>query len=134
MPLSEDMMLPENISQIQRLSKENQENIELLRKELNSLKDKLGKDMEDMENGIDEDNKLRDNAINDIRDNLALLKSFVNEKLTNHPDDYYDYIDHLGSSDDSELNQFEGGRRRKRKNTRKKNKRKSKRKSRRKYK
>jgi len=148
----------EDIYTIQQRSMKNEDNI----RALNALADKTQQDIDNLDNAIDDDNRQRDRNISEINNNLALLKLFVIEKLSNHPNDYVDFINHLASQpiNDSDANSvmsdtasdistpaassyagsvasddsFTGGRRKKRKRTRKKKRRKSKKKSRRKYK
>ena len=43
------------------------------------------------------DNRQRDQNISEISHNLALLKSFVTEKLSNHPNDYMNFANHPSS-------------------------------------
>ena len=152
----------EDIYTIQQRSMKNEDNIRALDISLNALADKTQQDMDNFDNAIDDDNRQRDRNISEINNNLALFKLFVIEKLSNHPNDYVDFINHLYSqpTNDSDANSvmsdtasdistpaassyagsvasddsFTGGRRKKRKRTRKKKRRKSKKKSRRKYK
>ena len=100
MPLNEDLYT------IQERSKNNEDNIRALDASLNALADKTQQDIDDLDNAIDDDNRQRDRNISEINNNLALLKLFVIEKLSNHPNDYVDFINHLYSqpTNDSDTN------------------------------
>ncbi len=100
MPLNEDLYT------IQERSKNNEDNIRALDASLNALADKTQQDIDDLDNAIDDDNRQRDRNISEISHNLALLKLFVIEKLSNHPNDYVDYINLLASKpiNDSDAN------------------------------
>ena len=85
----------EDIYTIQQRSMKNEDNIRALDNSLNALADKTQQDIDDLDNAIDDDNRQRDRNISEINNNLALLKLFVIEKLSNHPNDYVDFINHL---------------------------------------
>ena len=87
----------EDIYTIQQRSMKNEDNI----RALNALADKTQQDIDDLDNAIDDDNRQRDRNISEINNNLALLKLFVIEKLSNHPNDYVDFINHLASDSDA---------------------------------
>jgi hypothetical protein len=87
----------EDIYTIQQRSMKNEDNIRALDISLNALADKTQQDIDNLDNAIDDDNRQRDRNISEISHNLALLKLFVIEKLSNHPNDYVDYINHLAS-------------------------------------
>ena len=73
-----------------------------------------------MKNAIG-DNRQRDQNISEISHNLALLKSFVTEKLSNHPNDYEDFVNHLSNqSINDSIVPIQGGRRKTRKHKNKK--------------
>ena len=92
----------EDIYTIQQRSMKNEDNI----RALNALADKTQQDIDNLDNAIDDDNRQRDRNISEINNNLALLKLFVIEKLSNHPNDYVDFINHLASQpiNDSDAN------------------------------
>ena len=96
----------EAIYTIQQRSMKNEDNIRALDVSLKALADKTQQDIDDLDNAIDDDNRQRDRNISEISHNLALLKLFVIEKLSNHPNDYVDYINHLASKpiNDSDTN------------------------------
>ena len=96
----------EDIYTIQQRSMKNEDNIRALDNSLNALADKTQQDIDDLDNAIDDDNRQRDRNISEINNNLALLKLFVIEKLSNHPNDYVDFINHLYSqpTNDSDTN------------------------------
>ena len=85
-------------------------------------------DIDNMDSAIDEDNRLRDREITEISNNLASLRLFIREKLSDHPNDYFNYVNHRFSqlnaeSDTSSVasdDSFAGGRRKKEKQERKK--------------
>lgn len=120
-------------------SMRNEDRIKRLEIELDKLKAKLQNDMDNMDSAIDEDNRLRDREINEISNNLASLRLFIREKLSDHPNDYFNYVNHRFSqlnaeSDTSSVasdDSFAGGRRKKK--TRKKKRRRSKKKTKKKY-
>ena len=148
----------EDIYTTQQRSMKNEDNIRALNVSLNALADKTKLDIDNLDNAIDDDNRQRDRSISEINNNLALLKLFVIEKLSDHPNDYVNFINHLANDSDANSvmsdtasdistpaassyassvasdDSFTGGRRKKRKRTRKKKKHKSKKKSRRRYK
>ena len=96
----------EDIYTIQQRSMKNEDNIRALNVSLNALADKTKQDIDNLDNAIDDDNIQRDRNISEINNNLALLKLFVIEKLSNHPNDYVDFINHLASQpiNDSDAN------------------------------
>ena len=100
MPANEDLFT------IQQRSMKNEDNIRALNVSLNALVDKTKLDIDNLDNAIDDDNRQRDRNISEINNNLALLKLFVIEKLSNHPNDYVDFINHLASQpiNDSDAN------------------------------
>ena len=75
-----------------------------------------------LKNAVDNHNRQRDRNISEISHNLALLKLFVTEKLSNHPNDYIDFVNHLPSQPIN--NSIQGGRRKTRKRKIKKTRRK----------
>ena len=79
-------------------------------------------DINNLKNAIGDDNRQRDQNISEISHNLALLKLFVTEKLSNHPNDYIDFVNHLPSQPIN--NSIQGGRRKTRKRKIKKTRRK----------
>ena len=85
-----------------------------------------------LNNVIQGDNRQRDRNISEISHNLALLKLFITEKLSNHPADYRDFVN--DQSRQPINNSIQGGKRkiRKRKNkkTRRKHKKSTKKKTR----
>ena len=95
------------------------------RKYIQLLNEKLQQQQQDI-TAIGNDNRKRDQNIGEIRHNLALLKSFVTEKLSSHPNDYVDFVDDLSNQPiNNSIVPIQGGRRktRKRKNKRKRTKR-----------
>ena len=96
----------EDIYTTQQRSMKNEDNIRALNVSLNALADKTQQDIDNLDNAIDDDNRQRDRSISEINNNLALLKLFVIEKLSNHPNDYVDFINHLASQpiNDSDAN------------------------------
>lgn len=68
-----------------------------------------------LKNSIRTDNIQRDQNISEISHNLALLKSFVTEKLSNHPNDYREFHQLRQGNNNS----IQGGRRKTRKRKRK---------------
>ena len=73
--------------------KKNRRYIQLLNGKLQQQQ----QDINNLKNAIGDDNRQRDQNISEISHNLALLKSFVTEKLSNHPNDYVDFVNHLSS-------------------------------------
>lgn len=71
---------------------------------------------------IQHDNRQRDRNISEISNNLALLKLFVTEKLSNHPNDYRNFVNDLPSQPIN--NSIQGGKRKTRKRKHKKTRRK----------
>ena len=91
----------EDIYTTQQRSMKNEDNIRALNVSLNALADKTKQDIDNLDNAIDDDNRQRDRNISEINNNLALLKLFVIEKLSNHPNDYVDFINHLANDSDA---------------------------------
>ena len=79
-------------------------------------------DINNLKNAIGDDNRKRDQNISEISHNLALLKSFVTEKLSNHSSDYEDFVNNLSHQPIN--NSIQGGKRKRK--TRRKTKRKTK--------
>ena len=91
----------EDIYTTQQRSMKNEDNIRALNVSLNALADKTKQDIDNLDNAIDDDNRQRDRSISEINNNLALLKLFVIEKLSSHPNDYVDFINHLANDSDA---------------------------------
>jgi len=91
----------EDIYTTQQRSMKNEDNIRALNVSLNALADKTKLDIDNLDNAIDDDNRQRDRSISEINNNLALLKLFVIEKLSDHPNDYVNFINHLANDSDA---------------------------------
>ena len=121
-----------NFAVLREGMKKNRRYIQLLNGKLQQQQ----QDINNLKTAIGDDNRKRDQNIGEIRHNLTLLKSFVTEKLSSHPNDYVDFVDDLSNQPiNNSIVPIQGGRRktRKRKNKRKRTKRvKRKRKTRRK--
>jgi len=103
--------------------KKNRRYIQLLNGKLQQQQ----QDINNLKTVIGDDNRKRDQNIGEIRHNLALLKSFVTEKLSSHPNDYVvNFVNDLSNQPiNNSIVPIQGGRRktRKRKNKRKRTKR-----------
>ena len=102
--------------------KKNRRYIQLLNGKLQQQQ----QDINNLKTVIGDDNIKRDQNIGEIRHNLALLKSFVIEKLSSHPNDYVNFVNDLSNQPiNNSIVPIQGGRRktRKRKNKRKRTKR-----------
>jgi len=102
--------------------KKNRRYIQLLNGKLQQQQ----QDINNLKTVIGDDNRKRDQNIGEIRHNLALLKSFVTEKLSSHPNDYVHFVNDLSNQPiNNSIVPIQGGRRktRKRKNKRKRTKR-----------
>ena len=77
--------------------KKNRKHIEALNMAFNERLQQQQQNINNFKNAIGDDNRQRDQNISEISHNLALLKSFVTEKLSNHPNDYMNFANHPSS-------------------------------------
>ena len=113
--------------------KKNRTHIQRLNNAFNERLQQQQQNINNFKNAIGDDNRHRDQKISEISHNLDLLKSFVTEKVSNHPNDYMDFVNHLSSQSinnsivpiGGSLDPIQGGRRktRKRKNKKKRTRR-----------
>ena len=133
--------LNKNLRVLKEGIKKNRSHIQRLNIAFNERLQQQQQNINNFKNAIGDDNRQKDQKISEINHNLALLKSFVTEKLSNHPNHYVNFVNHLSSQPINNSiapiggPSIQGGRRktRKRKNKKKRTKRvKIKRKTRRK--
>lgn len=100
----------------------NRRRIGALNRAFNERQQQQQQNINNLNTVIQHDNRQRDRNISEISNNLALLKLFVTEKLSNHPNDYRNFVNDLPSQPIN--NSIQGGKRKTRKRKHKKTRRK----------
>ena len=73
----------------------NRRRIGALNRAFNERQQQQQQNINNLNTVIQHDNRKRDRNISEISNNLALLKLFITEKLSNHPNDYRNFVNDL---------------------------------------
>ena len=110
----------EGIKKISVGMQKNRKDLQLLNSAFKDGLEQQQQYINNLKNSIRNDNRQRDQNIREISDNLALLKSFVIKKLSNHPNDYMEFHQSSQGNNNSSVGPpIQGGRRKTRKRKRK---------------